>query len=98
MKKYILLLNGQNFWLNLDGEPKRIGFFTTRFIQAKSEEEAENLGVQMIREDKELFLRLLNDNLDPPMIFVDEIEEIEPFNGIEHPDLGYAFYPEENNA
>ena len=98
MKTYRLLLKGQNFWLNVDGNPQRLGFFTTRFIETQSKEEAEHLGVQMIRDETDLFSGLLNDASDPPVIYVEEIEEIDLLDGIVNPDLGYTFYPEENNA
>jgi hypothetical protein len=45
MKKFKVKLHGKNFFLNLDGEPKKLGFYTTRFVKAANPEEAEKIAV-----------------------------------------------------
>ena len=35
------MLNGANFWLKLGDEPKRMGFFATRCVEAENPEAAE---------------------------------------------------------
>ena len=66
MPKFKVFVNGRNYWVNLDGERRRFGFYTTRFVEAASPEEAEERAVQLLREDAELTAAILNDASDPP--------------------------------
>lgn len=58
MTHYRVLLKGENFWLEVEGEASRMGFFTARFVIAENEQEAENNAVQMLRDDLKLINRL----------------------------------------
>lgn len=90
------LIRGQNFVLALDGQPRRLGFFTTRFVQADDAAGAERAAVAAIRGDPELRANVRNARADPPMIFVDEIAPVDAA-----PDAagsGFAFFPEEKPA
>jgi len=51
MPKFKVFVNGRNYWVDLDGERRRFGFYTTRFVEAASPEEAEERAVQLPRED-----------------------------------------------
>lgn len=93
MKKYRVFLHGKNFLIRFDGRKQVVGFYTTRFVEAENPEEAENKAVQLIREDRKLQKVVLNDKSDPPMIFVEEIEEKVSFDGVKLPGTGYTFYP-----
>jgi hypothetical protein len=95
MAKFHVFLNGTNFWLKFGGKPGRFGFYTTRFIQADSAEQAELLAVELIREDEALRNNLLNDASDPPKITLERIEEVDSFGDHKPPGAGYAFYPED---
>ena len=86
----------RNFWLKLEGEPQRLGFYTTRFVEARNSEAAEATAVQVVREDPKL-QRTLNDRSDPPMIFAEEVSEVVERDP-EYPNTGYTFFPEENDA
>lgn len=96
MAEWRVLLNGQNFLLESDGEPKRLGFYTTRFVEAQASEVAELAAVQMVREDS-IFQRVLNDPSDPPMIYAEEITEAVRRDP-EYPNTGYSFYDEEKDS
>jgi hypothetical protein len=69
-----------------------MGFFTTRFVQANNRDGAELLAVDLIRSDKWLRGAVANSRTDPPMIFAEEIEELE---GTDIPDggSGFSFFP-----
>ena len=95
MKQYRVLLKGENFLLNNEGEIKRMGFYTTRFVDAPNEDEAELTAVELIRKDNWLREAVRNDRPDPPMIFAEEIEEISTFD---NPGAGFTFYEEEPSA
>jgi hypothetical protein len=97
MAWYRAMLRGENFFLRLAGEIKRMGFYTTRWIEASSSEDAENRAIELIRSDAELRPQVLNAKNDPPMVYIEELAEVE-----EHdvPDIqqGFSFFPEEMNA
>jgi hypothetical protein len=50
MKKYKVFVHGQNFLLNLDGKAEKVGFYTTRFVEANDDNEAEENAISTLRE------------------------------------------------
>jgi hypothetical protein len=92
MNKYKVLLNGRNFWMNIDNQPKLMGFYTTRFLEADTPELAENRAAQLIRGDAKLREAVINDRSDPPMIHAEEIVLLQTLEGIEPPGSGYTFF------
>jgi hypothetical protein len=68
-----------------------------RFVRAASEIEAEHAAVQLIKQDPKLVGIVLNDSGDPPMIHVENIDEIE---AEEVPEVapGFSFYPANQDA
>lgn len=94
MNKYRVFLNGRNFWMKVDRQPKRMGFYTTRFVEADLPEEAESLAVQLIRKDTKLQKVVHNKKSDPPMIYLEGIALLKSFKGIKLPGTGYVFYEE----
>ena len=78
MKHYRVLLNGENFLLNMEGKESYMGFYTTRFVTAASPEEAEQSAVNDIKTDDKIKGTILNSTEhETPMIYMDEIEEIQ---------------------
>jgi len=53
---------------------KRVGFYTTRFVEASSPQEAEKVAIDAIKHDPHLRGLMLNQQDDPLLVFVDEIE------------------------
>lgn len=92
MAHYRVLLLGENFLLTVDGTPTRMGFYTTRFVQADNPDGAELLAVDLIRHDKKLKDSVSNERSDPPMIFADEIEVIDEA-AVPKSSPGYSFFP-----
>jgi hypothetical protein len=76
MSHYRVLLHGRNFWLQFEDRRERMGFFTTRFVEARNPEKAEHAALDLLRGEGKL--HPLNDRRDPPRIFIDEIEEVDP--------------------
>ena len=97
MKKYRVMLNGKNFKINSDGKLEKFGFYTTRWVQADNPQEAELKAVSLVREDKSLKASICNESSDPPVIYLDELTEIDSFDGINVPGAGYSLYPDEDN-
>ena len=77
MKKYKVFVRGQNFLINLDGVNQKMGFYTTRFIEAESEEAAEYAVMDMLRCDPKLVKGVLNERSDPPLVFALRKSEIQ---------------------
>jgi hypothetical protein len=95
MKKYSVLVRGENFLIKFEGEDQKLGFYTTAFVEAKDEDEASKKAVDLLRDDQEFKRSVSNDQSDPPLMFVDEIAELESFDGLNLPRNGFAFFPEE---
>ena len=89
MKKYKIMLEGKNFLLSSDGQTMKHGFFTTRWVEARDPEEAELKAIDLIKNDRGLMNNLLNDQSNPPMIYLREIYELESFDGVSPPGGGY---------
>lgn len=94
-KKYKVLVRGENFLLNVDGKNQKLGFYTTRFLEAQNEEGAEEMAIALVRDDPKLRSGVLNEQSDTPVMFAEEIVELESFDGREIPRTGFVFYPEE---
>lgn len=74
MPVFALLLRGENFLIRMEeGVPERMGFYTTRYVRARNEEEAETRAVQMVRQAKSLRANIRTASLTP-MIYVEIIE------------------------
>lgn len=88
---YRVFLNGQNFLINFDGEIKKVGFYTTRFVEADSMEKAEENAIEVLRNDKFLASAVFNKQNDSPAVFVEKIsiEENEITSN-----SGFSFYIE----
>jgi hypothetical protein len=90
-------LNGDNFWLLMEGKPTRLGFLTSRFVEAADESQAELEAVQLLRDDAKLSA-VLNDRTDPPTIHCEGVESVEPFEPASIVQSGLIFYPAESQA
>ena len=92
MTHYRVFLRGENFQMEVAGKSTRMGFFTTRFVQANNRDGAELLAVDLIRNDRWLKGAVSNPRTDSPRIFAEEIEAVE---GAGVPDVGsgFSFFP-----
>jgi hypothetical protein len=76
----------------VDGQIQKLGFYVTRVIGAENPAEEENAAVDLIREDARLKDSVLNDRDDPPMLYAEEIEEIETSDAEKNVNTGFAWY------
>ena len=95
MAYFRVLLNGENFWLNMEGRPRRMGFLTTRFVEAKTPDDAELAAVDLLRSEGKL--KPLNDPSDSPRVFATEIEQVEQ-SDIPPVVGGFTFFPDEGGG
>lgn len=82
MKHFRVLIHGQNFLIDMDGEVKPLGFFTTRFVKADDHDQAEELAVQMLRDFQPLRELVKNPEDDRPDLIIEETEELQSLDGI----------------
>ena len=96
MRKYKVTVEGVNFLIKVDTEITKLGFFTTRFVEAQDEHAAENQTMDMLR--VELKTLVENDKADSPMMFVEEIEELQSFGEFKVPGTGFTWYQDEGKG
>ncbi len=92
LKKFKVFVRGENFLMNIDGVERRYGFYTTRFVEAQSEEEAELAVVNLLRNDPRLVQAVMNEKIDPPMMYAEEITELKSFGEYQVPGTGFSFF------
>ena len=91
---YRVMLKGENFVMKLSGKQTVHGFYTTRYVEATSEDDAEMKAVELIREDNYLRERVRNPKSDLPMIYLKEIEMLASHSG--EAGSGYTFYSDDD--
>jgi hypothetical protein len=91
-KKYKVLVHGDNFLFSLEGKALKFGFYTTRFVEALNEEDAEEKAIALLGDDSSLRSCVLNEQTDSPLMFAEEIVEVKSFDGFETPGTGFSFY------
>jgi hypothetical protein len=95
MRKYRVLLQGHNFLCLVNDRQQRLGFYSHIFVEAPDEATAEQQAVEVLQQDAELQGEILNEQDDPPVMSVEEIEELESFDGYPLPRTGLALFPED---
>src|SRR5262245_48562596 len=93
LKKYKVMVEGANFLITFDSEQAKYGFFTTCFLEAENKAAAEANVMDMLRE--ELADIVQNDLSDSPVMFLDEIEEIDSLVDCPSPGTGLVWFPDE---
>lgn len=68
----------------------RLGFFTTRIVEAPNKQEAELQAIRLVKSDEWLNRSLLNAISDPFVLTAKKVEEAAP-DQIEN--MGYSWYP-----
>ena len=94
MKKYKASIRGENFLLNLEGELRKYGFFTTRFVEARYKEEVKSKVTALLCNDSALAEAFYNQSSDAPIIYVEEVVELGWFGMFKSQGSGFTFYPE----
>lgn len=89
------MLNGRNFRITLEGVVQKLGFYTTRWVEANDPKEAELQAVALVKNDTELRAAVRNEPEDPPTIFLEEVTEVVDFEDVKVPGAGYSFYNED---
>ena len=86
-------MNGSNFLIQTESGLEKHGFFQNIFIESENSESAEDKAVEIIR-NSDIREIVKNKPDDPPMIYLEEITELENFDGVEQLIQGRSFYLE----
>ena len=70
------MLNGQNFVIDLGEGQAKYGFYTTRYADANTKAEAEDIVIASINNRSDIKKNIKNENNDPPMLYAEEIVEV----------------------
>jgi len=54
--------------------------------------------MDILRGDPKLAKGVLNNKSDPPMMYAEEVDEIDSLENLPSPGTGFAFYPDEKEA
>jgi hypothetical protein len=94
MPAYRVMINGQNFLIEMDGRVAKHGFFTTRIAESPDPAAAEHAAVQMIRQTQRLGDLVRNDPDDLPVMDVTSIVDLESIEEYESRETGFVWYEE----
>lgn len=84
------MLRGENFEVNSESGVENLGFMTTRFVKAKTPEEAELIAVEMIWNDSGLLEILHKESYLEPKIYLEEMWRVHWWKRLGGG--GYTFY------
>ena len=96
MTTYLVRLHGQNFLKAGDQGPKKMRFYSTRLIEADNPTLAETLAREMIRKDTSLINDVLNEESDPPLIYLESVSEV-PAIGYDAQNRAHSLYWEDED-
>jgi hypothetical protein len=96
MKQYKVFIHGTNFLVKFSGQPKKVGFYTTRFVRAANAEAAVDIAVQMLRDQESLRESVLNKPSDRPQLHVEKMFEADLAGDEPEPrQVGLVWYAED---
>lgn len=90
MPVFRCFIRGENFPGKLVGQVAPIGFYTTRFVDAETPEQAEMLAVGLLRVDEDLDVAPEHRTPDAKVYF-EKIEEV-PAEMERKPNKGFSFF------
>lgn len=76
MRWYEFALRGENFLLNLTGEPELLGFRVIHYVKAASEEEAVRIAMIQVRKNRHLSSALLNTPENPTRLIRESVRRV----------------------
>jgi len=93
MKKYKIIIEGTNLLININDIATKVGFFATRVVECSNKFSAENIAIKLISD--ELDKISLNNNDDPPSLFISEVCEVGMFDYIFKKPAGFTWYKDD---
>lgn len=96
MKKYSVMVRGESFLVNMDGEQQLLNFVATRKVKAKAVEEAEQKAIDLVKQDSELLDILIENSNYKPTLFIEEVAYLPWWSRLGG--RGYTFYTENDDG
>lgn len=96
MSFYRVMLHGENFLVIFDGKLKRVGFYTTRDVEADSFADAARKAVELVKNEYRLKDSYAEKN-ESPTVSVKEMRLVMP-NEKHLENRGYTFYKEDETS
>ena len=94
MRGWKVFLNGYNYLFEWEGQKRKMGFYTTRFVEAETAETAKTVAITAVRELPKL-RAALNDPSDPPRVEAERVEPLDSSQPIERHTTGLVLYAED---
>lgn len=94
MRWFRVLIEGEHVMMDVASERRYMGFFVTRFVNAETPALASALAMSAVRTDPKLDRLILNNDDDPPVFSVDEIDEVAEVDVLKG-DPGFVFFRDE---
>lgn len=91
MSWFKCLIAGENFPGVLIGESNNIGFYTTRFVEAKDQNEAETIVLKNLKNEKSLVLPPETPRPTDANVYFESIEEVDK-SAVPAIDVGFSFF------
>jgi hypothetical protein len=85
------MVEGKNIVLR-GREQEKLGFFTTRWVEASNQQEAERLAIDFVNEELASLSAVGNPKDDPPKLVVEKIRKVDSFGDVPVPGKGFSFY------
>ena len=98
MNKYKVLINGRNFLVQLEEKPRKYGFYSNCFVEAESKRVAEYIAVRLVRDAEKLDDLACNRIDEPPVIYAEDITEIDSFESCRSDSQRLLWYREREEA
>ncbi|HIK45686.1 MAG TPA: hypothetical protein IGR64_12505 [Leptolyngbyaceae cyanobacterium M65_K2018_010] len=95
MKMFRVLVLGEHCKMDVSGDRCYMGFYVTRFVEAATPEDARVAAIAAVRRDARLDGLILNDEADPPLLLIDEIEAVSELD-VPAVEPGIVFFRDEN--
>jgi hypothetical protein len=95
MREWKVFLNGQSYLFEWEGRKRKMGFYTTRFVEAETAELAKSVAIMAVRELPKLQIAL-NDPSDPPRVEAERVESLDSSQPIERHATGLVLYAEDS--
>lgn len=94
LKVYKVLIDGRNLLVRIEGKKQKVGFYTTRIVEARNSNEAGKVVIDLILQDSLMKNDLLNEPNDTPIINADKVEQIYDLSRLNEKPPGFVFYLE----
>lgn len=95
MPRYRVIFHGHGFRNETNGEETALGFYTTRFVDARSEAEASSRALGVLHRDPGF--RAMSRSLPTESVEVDEVSRVSFWTRRFSPGAGFTFYREDDD-